>query len=314
MPKYTYAVSKIHVIENRLLNKDDLLNLLDYENEDLFLNFISRRLGHKDSHNFFDLIKLEKQNLYIMIDDLKLDVDLLLPFKHKIDFLNLNAAIKNACLGEYKEDMYFSGGTVTSYDMYEYIKNKDFENMPKFIKFAAKDALGYFKQNDLSLFNACLDRALIETFIKDSMETKDEFLINYSLFFSCLSNIKIALRGTRHGLCEEFFVNTLTECDGLNKNELIIAALGGEEDIMRYIKHTKYKAVISDKDDYEALMENLNLKMIISKRTVPFGVSPIYAYILEKMHEIKMLKMVYEAIKNSVIKDFVRERIEKIYA
>ena len=109
----------------------------------------------------------------------------------------------------------------------------------------------------------------------------------------------------------------MAECDTLDKERLIHAAVSGMEQIMSYLAETKYGdgalALAESASAFERWCDNRIIETIKPQKYNPFTVGPIVAYILARLNEIKTVRIILTCKLNQLPEEAIRERVREMY-
>ena len=148
-------------------------------------------------------------------------------------------------------------------------------------------------------------------------ESKDSTLISYGELLVASADIKIAVRAALCGKDESFLRRALSECDTLDLDYLIRAALSGTEAIYNYLKNTDYADAIpelkSSPQAFERWCDDLIIRSLRPQLYNSFGLGPIAAYIIARETEIKSVRILLCARENGFPTEAIRERIRETY-
>lgn len=317
--QYTYAVARIRSKEISMLNKQSLEQLLASKNYDECIHLLKEKgWGKSDVNTAEDMIKLEGDRMWELMEELLEDVSVFDVFLYANDYHNLKAALKQAYTNKETPNIYLSHGTVASEVIIKAVKEHEFSILPEHMRPAAEEAYQVlFRTGDGQLCDMIIDKATLEAIYKNGKLTKNDVLIGYAELKVVAANLNIAIRGCRTLKGIEFYERAMVPCDSIDIKELMKAALDSEEAIYEYIASTSYEEGVEQLKmsipNFERWCDNLIIKHIKPQRYNPFTLSPLAAYILGKENEIKSVRILLSGKLNDLPENSIRERLRETY-
>ena len=120
---------------------------------------------------------------------------------------------------------------------------------------------------------------------------------------------------TEKGL--DFMRRALEECQTLNVERLMRAALSGMPDVIKYLEETPYSggaAALSDSSSaFERWCDNRIIEAIRPQKYNSFTIGPLVAYVLARQNEIKTVRIILTGKLNHLPDDAIRERVREMY-
>ncbi|MBR0277633.1 MAG: V-type ATPase subunit, partial [Clostridia bacterium] len=203
-------------------------------------------------------------------------------------------------------------------EMYESVKNKSFDSLPKWISDTAAYAYELLTSTmDGQLFDMMIDKASLAKMIEFSKKSNSNFAIAITDTFVSLTNIKIALRLSESNKSDSVYDYAFCECDGIDVNLLKKASQKGKDEVVSYIEGTNYAKFSEYINKSYALFEkkcdNAILEMADSAKLISFGIEPLVAYYFAKEAECKTLKIIMNGKHIGLSKDEINERVRELY-
>lgn len=316
---YAHAVARIRYNEMKLLKSKDIEQLIsasDYSDTIIKLKELGYTLeNEKDSKQTLDneLIKA-----WMLLQEIAPKKELLDVFGVLNDFHNLKSALK-ARLSRSEDEPYYLFPTATpSSVIEEAVNTNDFSLLPDYMEEAANRGYKALTENgDGQLSEAIIDKAALSYFLLMSKKTECDEVIKAANLKCVEANIKIAYRAAVTGKEKGFYEASLSECDGIDINKLSYAALNGVDELLEYLKTTKYKEAAElltvSSIAFEKWFDNSLMTLIEGAKVNPFGFAPLAAYWFAKETEIKNIRILLNAKKNNVDNDTIRERMRQLY-
>lgn len=320
MPEqYTYAVARIHAKELSLLNSLDLDRMLSAAGYDDAVSILAEKgydvLGAESAD---EILSRKRQEIYALIAELVGDMSVFDVFFLENDFQNLKAAIKSVITNDPAEHIFVSGGTVSAKVIEEAVKNREFAELPEFLRPVAEKALkGLLETGDGGLCDAIIDKAYIETLQAMGAKSEDLMVKRYAELSVALFDIKIAARGLRLGKSFEFLKRSLAECNTISADSLASAAARGEDELCDYLAGTEYSEAVDAVRDscvsLEKWCDNRIMAELKKQKLNNFSIAPIAAYLLAYEAELKMVGLILTAKQNDLEQSVVKERLRELY-
>ena len=320
MPEmYTYAVARLHASENNMLSNQDLERLLSSNNVHEALAILAEKgYDTMSTENADAVLEIERKKLWNLISELVDDISVFDIFLYENDFHNLKAAVKSVVTKDDCGSIFVSSGTVSAETVLKAVKEREFGELPEFLRETAEKSLkALLETGDGGLCDIIIDKAYLETLLGCGEKSDIGFIKDYAETTVALSNIKIAARGSRLGKNAEFFRRSLAECKTLNIEEVGKAASNSFEDFMEYLKGTDYReaadVLAKSYTAFEKWCDDRIMQEAKKEKNNQFTLAPIFAHILAKESEFKMVGLVLTAKQNKLNGDVIRERLRELY-
>ena len=132
-----------------------------------------------------------------------------------------------------------------------------------------------------------------------------------------VANIKIAVRSVKTEKGLDFMRRAMEECQTLNVERLMRAALSGMPDVIKYLEETPYSGgatALSDSSSaFERWCDNRIIQTIRPQKYNSFTIGPLVAYVLARQNEIKTVRIILTGKLNHLPDDAIRERVREMY-
>ncbi len=318
--QYTYAVSRIHAREMDLLTGADMEQLLQCSDFREAMRYLAGK-GYGNGEEYSDtelMLKDETDKMWSLISELIPDSRPFETLLRQTDFHNLKAAIKAVYTSENAEDYFMGGGSVEPDLILEAVKLNKYGALPDFLADAAAQATeSFMKTGDGQECDICIDRACLETILKEGKESGVEIIKDYAELLAALTDIKIAVRSALTGKNKAFARRAMADCNSIDADALSDAASKNIGEVYKYLEHTDYRdaaeALKVSMSEFEKWSDNRIMELIKTQKSNPFTIAPVFAYILGKQSEIKAVRIVLSGKKDDLDTELVRERIRDLY-
>lgn len=317
--KYAYAVAYMKTLENKMLTQNEIESLITAKDTVTALKILTDRGFGKSSTSYYSADALLKDELEKIWGEAKnacpeeAPLDVLL---YKNDFHNLKAILKSMVYSADWGNLVLRPCVVEPDLISEAIKNKNFEELPEFIKETAKNGYELItKTDDGQLFEIFVDKNELKTVYDLAKQSKNNFLIEWAKLEVMIANMKIAARCV--GRDKEFIENAIIHIDGINTQRLLDAALVSKEEVAGAISYIGYprvaEALLTSFADFEKACDNLKINLIKKAKNSFFGFEPIMAFLIGKEYELQALRIILSCKQNDVSVDIIRERLRELY-
>lgn len=233
-------------------------------------------------------------------------------------FHNLKAAIKTVVDGEVQANVFYDNASVSGEALVEIIKNKDFRSLPESMRECALEAYECLVHTgDGQMCDVIIDRAAMRAMLAAAEKNGDALLKEYAETVVAVANIKIAVRSVKTEKGLDFMRRAMEECQTLNVERLMRAALSGMPDVIKYLEETPYSGgavALSDSSSaFERWCDNRIIEAIRPQKYNSFTIGPLVAYVLARQNEIKTVRIILTGKLNHLPDDAIRERVREMY-
>lgn len=320
MADYTFAVAKIRELENELLPKAVIEQMVTAKNEKEVLAALSSKGWEiADNHRNIDkLLTEESVNAWETLMSLAPDSVELKALTALNDFHNLKAAIKSLVAGADPEALYTVPTTLELDSLFENIREKRYEELPEYMRLPAEEGFKLLAETkDGQIFDSFTDRETLNVIKRFAEESDSEMFKSYADFLVAMTDIKIAYRGARAQKSEEFFLDSLCGSALLDRDVLAAEASKGEQSLLSFLEASSYREAAESLKisvtRFERFIDDGLTDITESARAESFSVDPLVAYYHAKQTEIKVVRIIMTCKQNSVGQRIIRERLRKTY-
>ena len=317
--QYTYAVARIRAVENSLLKKTDIEQVLTAKSEREAVQILKDKgfFGYGTYKDMEQLLSEEEEKALAFIKELLPDMGVFNIFLYPADFHNLKAAVKTLIHGE-REGIFARGGTTGVNTVKEAVKNQSFSSLPENMRKPAMEAMDVLlKTGDGQKADMIIDKALLFTIMDEAESQDSEMIKSYATHYVSLINIKIAARCAVMKKSAAFIKAALCPLGALDISSLCSAAKEGLKELCTYLENTPYsgaaEALRASFPEFEKWCDNFLMEEIKKEKSNSFTIGPIAAYYLAKEAEIKSVRIALSGVINKLDENSVRERLRDLY-
>ena len=318
--KYTYAVARIRALEVSLFSDAVIEQLLACRTADEALRFVMEK-GWGDVSGDADMdavLKREEEKTWEVIRDVAPDMKVFDVLSYPKLYHNLKAAVKEVCTEKQTPGIFYDDCDIPGGEMLRIIENREFSRLPGNMGRVAEEALDtLLHTRDGQLCDVMIDKAALEAIYEAGKRSGEPIIENYADTTVAIADIKIAVRSRKTGKSGDFMHSAMAECRSVNAEQLIRAALPGEEEIARYLEGTSYAggadALRESPSAFERWCDNRMIETLKTQKYETFSVGPLLGYLIARENEIKTVRIILTGKQNGFPDDAVRERIREMY-
>ena len=318
--KYTYAVARIRALEVSLFSDAVIEQLLACRTADEALRFVMEK-GWGDVSGDADMdavLKREEEKTWEVIRDVAPDMKVFDVLSYPKLYHNLKAAVKEVCTEKQTPGIFYDDCDIPGGEMLRIIENREFSRLPGNMGRVAEEALDtLLHTRDGQLCDVMIDKAALEAIYEAGKRSGEPIIENYADTTVAIADIKIAVRSRKTGKSGDFMHSAMAECRSVNAEQLIRAALSGEEEIARYLEGTSYAggadALRESPSAFERRCDNRMIETLKTQKYETFSVGPLLGYLIARENEIKTVRIILTGKQNGFPDDAVRERIREMY-
>lgn len=327
---YLDIIPKIRVYEKRLIDNVKFNRMLDLENIDEVLKFLSETVyGENISDdinicNYEQVLSLEFGRLFNSLKDIFDNKELINIFLKKYKYNNIKLMLKAKLLNVDLGDILFNIEDFDNEFIYTAIKTENYSSLPDEIGDLVKKVLKDFEENkDPQRIDILIDKIMFGELLKESKNINSDFLTKYIQILIDVFNVKTLFRIKKLNLNRALFDDVIVSGGNIALSNLKMIFSEPKENILnRFLMTNMYKYIkeglenyvnsddlnILDKELDDYLMEYLKNAKIITT-----GLAPIIGYINAKENEIKNIRIVLVGKINNVDSDSIKRRLRKSY-
>jgi V/A-type H+-transporting ATPase subunit C len=309
--KYANAVGAVRAMENSLLGRSDMEQLINARNKAEVNSIIASKNGSgAKSENLEDVWNMLRE----YAPDCK-ELEILL---YRNDFHNLKAVLKAIISNRDPQQYYISPSNVELSVLTEAINSREYDALPEYMRDAAAEAYELVTRTlDGQLSDSLIDTAALKAMQESAGKFGGEFMQQYAKLTTVCSDIKTAYRCCLLNKSAQFMETALCGSEELEKSELIKAALSGTEAFFGFLETTNYAnaaALLKDSAaQYEKWCDDAVMELADCARSQAFGSDPLAAYFIAKEAEIKNLRILSVCKEFGADKETITERMRKLY-
>ena len=323
--QFTQALSRIWVLETRLLDKTKVERMLEANSADEVLKILGETeyaniMGNiKRAADYEEILSTELKRVYKLVYELcpvKEIVDLM---STKYKYHNIKVLLKGKFLEKDLSNMLIDLGGEDLNELKRKIDTDNFRDLK-----AVLEVISDFEANkDPQKIDIIVDRYMFKELdeIKKSLNYKfTDKLVNAMIDST---NVRTLLRVKKQGKGREFASEVLVTGGAISKDTLVAIINETPENIISKLSTSIYSDLIKEGvESYiatnsanllEKLSDNYIMDLMKSGKLVTFGPERILSYIYAKETEIKIIRIIMVGKLNNITEEVIRERLRDIY-
>ena len=328
--QFTQALSRIWVLETRLLDKSKIERMIDAPSAEEALKI----LGETEYANILGKVKRANDYEYILSNELKRVYDLmyeLCPVKEVVDLMsikykyhNLKVLLKGKFLSKDFSNLLIDLGIEDLKALKSIIDLDNFDDLKGNTKKAVMEVIKDFEKNkDPQQIDIIIDRYMFEELKEIKKNLNYKFTDKLVLAMIDWTNIRTLIRLKKQGKGREFAAKVLISGGAIEKDTLISIINENPEGIIAKLSHTIYGDLIKEGIEgfketnsaslLEKLSDNYIMDLMKGAKLVTFGPDRLLSYIYAKETEIKIIRIIMVGKLNNITEEVIRERLRDSY-
>jgi V/A-type H+-transporting ATPase subunit C len=320
--RYGHQTARVRVLETRMLSAAVLLDMANAESFESAADLLaaseySLQHGSKNFAEVENVLQFRRSATRKLFEELMIDKLIVELFRARDDFANLRLALRRTLTERPLGTDYSSEGNVSPQIFEQVFEEKNYELFPDYVAEAAERAvLAYYQNKDIRRIDYAIDQLQAEYNLKKARRLKSIFLLGLFRIQIDLTNIRTLLRlkFTESEQRDVFLKGGYLELERLRHGlELGYEALGPLFFVTPYCRVVEAGAnyLMSNKSflKVEQQCEEHLTGFLKSTIQITTGPQPIIAYLLMKENEIRNVRLILTAKRNSLDTKLILDRI-----
>lgn len=328
--KYAYAVARVRVLENRLLNKGQIDRMTEAPGAREALQVLgetdySSAVGElEDVHHFEDLLAAELGRVYGEVRRFYPEPRLIEALAAKYDVHNLKVLLKARGMGqELEEDLLYHGvGNISPAKLQVMLATEDFRDLAPHLREAVEEVGARWAQNpDPQLIDILLDGALYAHIF--ALIADIPFLVEFFTHQANLINLRTLVRLQILKQKGDFLQKVLLGGSDIDQQLLCDLLSEPLEALCDCFALSPYAQVVEEGllewqekgrlTRWEKLADDFLLGFVRQHRHEPFGPQSLLGYLLAVENELKLIRIIMVGKLNHLPIEEIRERLRDVY-
>lgn len=320
--RYTFETAQVRALEMQMLTRGTLVDMANAENFESACDLLAAsEYAVAHTHRAFakieDLLELRRTELRELFEALCLDKPIVELFRARADFGNLRLAIRRMLTERALGTDYSNQGNMPPEQFEEVFERENYELFPDYMAEAAERAvLAYYQNKDVRQIDYTIDGCQGRHNLQKARELGSIFLLSLFKVQIDLTNIRTMLRLklTESEQRNVFLAGGFLELDRLKKGlETGYEAIGSLFFATPYhrVVETGAGYLMSEKSFLKVEQQCEEYLRGFLKTTIQItaGPQPIIAFLLMKENEIRTVRLILTAKKNSLDTKLILDRI-----
>ncbi len=308
--KYANAVAAVKAMENTLLTRNELDQLINADGKGEAEALLSSKNGTGES--------VDPATVWNMLREYAPDSRELEILLYKNDFHNLKAALKAMISGKEANGYFIRPTSLDLEQLPAALAEKYYDALPEHIRETAREAYEIIvRTSDGQLADSYIDAETLRRMQKDAEETGCGFIKKYAGLTAVCADIKTAYRCSRMKKSRSFLETAVCGGHELDKDELIRASLEGEESLISYLDGAGFgdlaKLLNGSAAAFEKRCDDMIMELAESARMMSFGAEPLAAYYIAAEAEQKNLRIIRVCKEFGADRETITERMRRLY-
>lgn len=326
---FTQSVTRIRVMEKRLLDSVTIDKLVDAKDMDEVIRILqdteyADAISKINDNDTEKTLSYELNKRFKEMQELSPDDRIVNLAKLKYDYHNLKVMLKEYFMYADLSKLYMPIGTVDFEKIKAFFLSSDYKNIPEKFREAINTVIKDYEENkDPQRIDIILDKFYFQDLYNLAAEIENEMIVNYVKDNIDFLNILTALRLKKLGKDIQFLRDVLIENGNIDPEEIAIIYLESPDAMVMKFKNSRISKWLKNGLEaynssgrisaFEKSMDNHLIDLIKESKSVVFGPEPIFAYLVAKEMEIKVLRIIMVSKLNNISPQAIRERLRELY-
>ena len=328
--QFTQALSRIWVLETRLLDKAKIERMIEAPDADDVIKILSETeyanvMGNvKRASDYEEMLSAELQRVYNLVYELCPVKDIVNLFSTKYIYHNVKVLLKGKFLGKDFSNLLIHLGKDDVNEIKRKIDSDSFGDLRGNIGKAVMAAVEDFEATkDPQRIDIIVDKFMFEELVQIRKSLNYSFTDKIINAMIDSTNIKTLLRIKKQGKGREFAQEVIVPGGYIDKDTLVSIINESPENIISKLSFSVYSEVVREGlEGYiatnsanllEKLSDNYIMALMKDSKFVTFGPERILSYIYAKETEIKLIRIIMVGKLNNVSEEVIRERLRDSY-
>lgn len=328
--QFTQALSRIWVLETRLLDKAKIERMIDSDSADNILRILGETeysnvmTNVKRAADYEEILSLELKRVYKLVYEIcpvKEIVDL---FSLKYQYHNLKVILKGKFLNKDFSSMLIDLGNENLDELKRKIETDNYRGLKTPIQKAIEESVADFElTKDPQRIDIIVDKHMFKELEVIKNNLSYGFIDKIVNALIDLTNVRTLIRVKKQGKDKEFANEVLVSGGSISKSKLVALLNETPENILSKLSHSSYSTIIREgMESYietgsvnllEKTSDNYIMSLMRDAKLITFGPERILAYIYAKETEIKIIRIIMVGKLNNIAEEVIRERLRDVY-
>ena len=329
--KFTQAVSRIWVLETKLIDKAKIERMIEAPSANEVLRILNETeysnvsSNIKRAEDYEEILSAELKRVYDLVYEISPIKDVVKIMSLKYDYHNIKVLLKGKVLNKDLSSMLINLGSLDLQEIKRKIDGDNFKSLSGNLGKGIAEALKAFEETkDPQKIDIILDKYMYKDLVELQKSLNYKFIDNLVKAMIDSTNIRTLLRIKKQNKNRDFAKEVIVEGGEIDSSRLIALLSETPENIMNKLQSTIYSNLVKEglegyiESDSASLLEKLSdnyiMDLMKGSKLVTFGPEKILSYIYAKETEIKVIRIIMVGKLNNIAEEVIRERLRDIYA
>ncbi len=319
--QYAFATARIRAMETQMLSRgifQDMANAANFEEAADLLTASEYSLGQKKNiREMENILRQRRSAVRELFADLMIDKRIVELFRTRADFANMRLALRRTLTEKPLGTDYIEDGNVDAEQFEEVFEKENYSLFPEYMQEAVERAvLAYYQNKDIRQIDYAVDSVQAEYNLKRAQELNSVFLLGLFRIQIDLTNIRTMLR-LKYTESEQ---RNVFPAGGYLTADQLKQGLDSEYETLGALffatphHHTVEAGAgyLAREESFlgaERRCEDYLTRFLKSTSQITAGPQPVIAYLLMKENEIRTVRLILTAKKNSLDTKLILDRI-----
>ena len=329
--KFTQAVSRIWVLETRLLDKSKVERMIEASSASEVLRILNETeysnvsANVKRPEDYDEILAAELKRVYDLVYEISPVKDVVKIMILKYDYHNAKVLLKEKVLGKDLSSMLIKLGNLDLIEVKRKIDSDNLRSLNGTLGKGIQEAMKAFEETkDPQKIDIIIDKYMYKELVEINKALNYKFIDNLVKAMIDSTNIRTLLRIKKQNKGRDFAQEVIVDGGAIDSDKLISLLNESPENIMSKLQSTIYSDLIREGFDgyiatesaslLEKLSDNYIMELMKNSKLVTFGPEKLLSYIYAKETEIKVIRIIMVGKLNNIAEEVIRERLRDIYA
>jgi len=329
--KFTQAVSRIWVLETRLLDKSKVERMIEASSASEVLRILNETeysnvsATVKRPEDYEEILAAELKRVYDLVYEISPIKDVVKIMSLKYDYHNAKVLLKEKLLGKDLSSMLIKLGNLDLIEIKRKIDSDNLRSLNGTLGKGIQEAMKAFEETkDPQKIDIIIDKYMYKELVELNKALNYKFIDNLVKAMIDSTNIRTLLRIKKQNKGRDFAQEVIVNGGAIDSNKLISLLNESPENIMSKLQSTIYSDLIKEGFEgyiatesaslLEKLSDNYIMELMKNSKLVTFGPEKLLSYIYAKETEIKVIRIIMVGKLNNIAEEVIRERLRDIYA
>ncbi|MBD7913768.1 V-type ATP synthase subunit C [Clostridium sp. Sa3CUN1] len=329
--KFTQAVSRIWVLETKLLDKPKVERMIEAPSASEVLRILNETEYANVSSNikrpedYEEILTAELKRVYDLVYEISPVKEVVKIMSLKYDYHNVKVLLKAKVLGKDFSSMLIKLGNIDLQEIKRKIDGDNLKSLNGTIGKGVQEAMKVFEETkDPQKIDIIIDKYMYKELVEIKNSLNYKFIDNLVKAMIDSTNIRTLLRIKKQNKGRDFASEVIVEGGAIDSSKLVSLLNESPENIMAKLQSTIYSDLVKEGFEgyiqtesaslLEKLSDNYIMDLMKDSKLVTFGPEKILSYIYAKETEIKIIRIIMVGKLNNIAEEVIRERLRDIYA